>query len=140
MTPLSNAEFAERVLSLTHPEVPFAQQAAYDHDGDCIEFVARPDSFYGERIDDLITVYRSQESNEIVGALIKGVRDFCESMFEKYPGFRIEIEDGKVKLAYLFLAKLWAIKHTPSDLLTLTYKKLIEVAEESGIEAEMCEV
>jgi len=140
MTSLSNAEFAERVLALADPDKAFVPQAIHDKDGDCIEFLSKPDPFYGERIDDLLTVYYSQESDEVIGAIIKGVRRFCEKMFAQFPGFQIEIEDGKVKLACLFRAKLWASKPSPNKLPIIAYKKLIEVAEESGIETELCTV
>ena len=44
--------------------------ATYDLDGDCIEFLARPDPFFAEQVDDSLTVYRSQETGEIIGCLI----------------------------------------------------------------------
>lgn len=58
---------------MARPSEPFEPSATYDPDGDRIEFIARPDSFYAERVDDLVTVYYSHETNEIVGSLIKGV-------------------------------------------------------------------
>jgi hypothetical protein len=44
----------------------------YDPDGACIEFLAKPEPFYAERIDDLVTVYYSQDTHEVIGSLLKG--------------------------------------------------------------------
>ena len=73
MTAMSNSEFAKRMMLLARPAEQFEPTAIYDPDGDCIEFLAKPDSFYAERVDDLVTVYYSQETNEVIGSLIKGV-------------------------------------------------------------------
>ena len=53
---------------LAQPERAFSPFADYDADGDCIEFFLKPDPHYGERVDGLLTVYRSQENKEIVGS------------------------------------------------------------------------
>src|SRR4051812_4626289 len=138
MTVMSDSDFAKRMLLLARPAEQFEPTATFDRDGDCIEFLAKPDPFYAERIDDLVTVYYSQETNEVIGSLIKGVARFCAKITEQMPGFKIEIMDGKVKLVHLFLAKLWMASPDPMALTTLTYRKLIEVAEGADVEIEMC--
>jgi hypothetical protein len=139
MTP-TNAEFAKRVMMLARPAEQFRPTATYDPDGDCIEFLARPDPFYAERIDDLVTVYYSQESHEIVGSLIKGVTRFCKGILERMPGFKIEIHDGRVSLEHIFRARLWTSTTDLTDFATLTYRKLIQVAEQAQAEAELSAV
>jgi hypothetical protein len=118
MTVTSNAEFAKRMMLLAKPAEEFRPTATYDPDGDCIEFLAKPDPFYGERVDDLVTVYYSQETGEVVGSLLKGVSRFCKAMLEKLPGFKIEIHDGRVKLVHIFQAHwvsvAWAASLAPS--------------------------
>src|SRR5438093_10153267 len=94
MTVTSNAEFAKRMMLLARPAEQFRPTASYDPDGDCIEFLAKPDPFYAERVDDLVTVYFSQETGEIIGSLLKGVSRFCTEFSKKNPGFKIVIEDG----------------------------------------------
>lgn len=139
-SPMSNSEFAERIRGLTGEVQPFSATATYDPDGDCIEFIARPDSFHAERIDDLVTVYYSHETNEIIGSLIKGASKFCESILRKFPGFSIEIQDGKVRLEHIFLAKLWSSDLDESKIAVVRYRKLIQIAEETKAEASMlCE-
>jgi hypothetical protein len=137
MNALTNEEFAARVLELATPAEEFSPTAYYDLDGDCIEFLARPDNFYAERVDDLVTVYHSQETDEIIGSLLKGVTGLCKMLSEKLPGLKVEIEHRRVKLVHIFLAKLWASDVNPDDLATITYRKLIEVAGQSGVEVEL---
>jgi hypothetical protein len=75
---VSNADFAKRMMLLARPADQFVPAATYDPDGDCIEFLAKPDPFYAERVDDLVTVYYSQETGEVIGSLISGASAFCE--------------------------------------------------------------
>src|SRR5438270_3163500 len=119
MTVMSNSDFAKRMMLLARPADQFQPTATYDPDGDCIEFLAKPDAFYAERVDDLVTVYYSQETNEVIGSLIKGVSGFCQKILETMPGFQIEIRDGRVRLVHIFRARLWASKREPRDLATL---------------------
>jgi len=135
MSQMSSSEFAEQMLEFARKAPPFQPTATYDPDGDCIEFIAGPDSFYAERIDDLVTVYYSHETNEIVGSLIKCVSRFYNDVVEKVPGFKIEIQDGRVRLVHIFLAKLWTTPPDSNSIITMTYRKLIEVAERTNVEA-----
>jgi hypothetical protein len=77
MSSLTSEEFATRVLALAKPAEPFTPHAYYDPDGHCIEFLARPDNFHAERIDDLITVYHNEETGEVIGSLLKGLTALC---------------------------------------------------------------
>ncbi len=135
-----NAEFAKRMMLLARPAEQFRPTATYDPDGDCIEFLAKPDPFYAERVDDLVTVYYSQETGEVIGSLLKGVSAFCKEMLQKMPGFQIEINNGRVRLVHLFRARLWSSANDPQDIATLTYRKLMNVAEEANaeVDAEAC--
>ena len=140
MTVTSNSDFAKRMMLLAKPAEQFEPTATYDPDGDCIEFLAKPDAFYAERVDALVTVYYSQETGEVIGSLIKGVSTFCRQMFQRIPGFRVEIQAGRVSLQHIFLARLWTENFAPHDLTTLTYQALIEVSGETQIEGELCSV
>jgi hypothetical protein len=137
MNALTNDEFAARVLELATPAPLFAPAAYYDPDGDCIEFLAAQDNFRAERVDDLVTVYFSEDTGEIVGSLLKGVDALCKNLLQRLPGFKIEIKLGKVKLVHIFQAKLWASEAEPDDLATITYRKLIDVARQTGVDVEL---
>jgi len=141
MTTITNDEFARRMTLMAQPAAAFKPTASYDSDGDCIEFLAKPDSFYAERIDDLVTVYYSQETDEVIGSLIKGVTTFCRELTGRLPGFKIEIHDGKIQLQHIFLAQLWTGHFQQGELPTLTYRKLIEVSRNTtveGVNGELC--
>ncbi len=100
--------FENIALDFLDENFEFKPVATYDEDGDCVEFLAKPDDFYAERIDDLVTVYYSQETNEIVGSLIKGVSRYFQKLINSnFPGFVVEIDDGLVTLSHLFLARMW---------------------------------
>ena len=120
MTAISNDDFGKYMLRLAEQAAPFKPSAVYDSDGDCIEFIASPEVYRAQRLDDLVTVYYGQETGKIVGSLIKGISGFRKQMQEKIPGFIIEIEDGPTNLhrkattvlAFVFcvsLASVWAI-------------------------------
>ena len=137
MTAMSNDAFAAHVMKLAQNAPPFQPTATYDPDGDCIEFLASPEPFYAERVDDLLTVYYGQESRQVIGSQIKGVTRFCKEMVEKLPGLKIEINDGPVTLQHIFLAKLWTSDPQPEGMARLTYRKLIEVAGQSDAKADL---
>jgi hypothetical protein len=50
-----------------------------------------------------------------------------------------EVIDRNVRLEHIFLAKLWSAEHDPGDLATITYRKWIKVAEETGVTLEGAE-
>jgi hypothetical protein len=141
MTEFSQTEFAKRMVLLARAADRFLPIATYDADGDCIEFLIKSDPFYAERIDDLATVYYSQETGELVGSLIKGVSGFCAEMTRRLPGFRIEIHDGPVHLEHIFRAKLWTSQSDPQGIITLIYRKLIDAAADADVtvKADLCE-
>jgi hypothetical protein len=138
MSTVTNSEFAKRMLLLGRSAEQFRPTATYDPDGDCIEFLFKPDPFRAERVDDLVTVYYSQETDEVIGSLIEGVSKFCQQMFQQLPGFRVQIRDRRVTLDHIFLARLWLANFDPDSLETLTYQKLIEVADELEVEGDLC--
>lgn len=138
MTALSNEEFAKRAILLAGSAERFQPTTTYDPDGDCIDFLARPDPFYAERVDDLVTAYYSQETGELVGSLLKGVLAFCKKMSETMPAFEVVIRDGRVQLVHIFRASLECPEGDPKDMRSQTYAQLIEVAESMKAEAQMC--
>jgi len=137
MSALTNDEFAARVMELAGPAGSFKPNAYYDSDGDCIEFLAKPDNFYAERVDDLVTVYLSEATGEVIGSLLKGVTPLCNELLVRLPGFKVEIQQGKVMLVHIFQARLWAFEVDPSELATLAYKKIIEVADKTRVEVDL---
>lgn len=133
----SKDDFAKAMMLLAGSAEDFNPTAYYDSDGDCIEFLISPEPFFAERIDDLLTVYWSQENNQqLVGAVLKGISKFFEETVRSLPGFSLEIHDGPARLVHIFQAKLWQRSRDPQDLVTLTYRKLIKAARDTVIEGE----
>jgi hypothetical protein len=89
MTALTNEVLSARVMELAKPAAEFTPTAYHDPDGDCIEFLARPDNFHAERVDDLLTVYHSEETGEIIGALFDGISRFRDGARRADKGRRI---------------------------------------------------
>jgi len=81
----------------------------------------------------LVTVYIGRESNEVIGSFIKGVSTFVREALHKFPGFKIEIEDGRIKLEHLFTLRLWESEQDPAGTRGVVYKKLRDVAERNRI-------
>lgn len=138
MTVTSNADFAKLMMLHARSAEQFRPTATYDPEGDCIEFLSKSDPFFGERVDELVTVYYSQETGEVIGSLIKGVAKFCSEFSRKNPGFSIIIQDGPIRLEHLFLARMWSSTQMPRAIPTLTYQKLIEVAGDTIVEGDLC--
>jgi hypothetical protein len=120
---------------LAQPQSKFSPFAEYDPDGDTIEFFMKPDPYFAERIDGMLTVYPSQESKEIVGSQIKRVSAVCAEILGKFPGFRVEVHDGKVPLVHIFRVGLWSLRGERADVVHI-YKFLAEKAAEYGAEVE----
>ncbi len=124
-----NDDFATSLLEgVSEPET--VPQAFYNKDGDCIEFLISNESYYAERVDDLLTVYHSQESDDIVGSLVKGVSTFVRHVLQASPGFAIEIQDGEMCLTHLFTAGMW---QSGDDVRVQAYKRLRDSAGEHHV-------
>jgi hypothetical protein len=137
MKALTNDEFAEMVLAMPSPEEPFQPTATYDPDGDCIEFLIKPDNFYAHRVDELLTVYRSEATDELVGSFIKSVRAFCKKLIQQNPWFAIVVDEPPVRLSHLFVAQVMQLSGKPDQTqlqLVTTYKELIKHADKENID------
>jgi hypothetical protein len=135
-----DSAFEESVLSHSKPGAIFQPFAAYDPDGDCIEFLTSDEGYRAERIDSLLTVYHGRKSGEIIGALLTGVSRFIKDIIRHSPGFLIEIEDGRIKMEHLFTARLWSSEADRQETWVHAYKKLRGVAERHHAELQLDEL
>lgn len=136
MKHLTNDEFAKRVLDKASPERPFKPNATYDPDGDCIEFMIKPDDFYARRVDELFTLYYSEETNEVVGSFIKSVKAFCKKLIQQYPWFVIVVDEPPIQLSHLFVARLMQLEGEPDQTklhLATSYRELLKSAQYENI-------
>ena len=71
----------------------------YTAEGDSLTFYVKDEDSYAERIDDLLTIYKSVSRDEIVGCQVKGVRRKLESLNK----FIVTVKAPKFDLGLLFL-------------------------------------
>ena len=79
----------------------FVARPLYFQDGDFVSYFLKDERCYARRVDRLLTLYVSMQSDELVGCKIKGVR----RLLKKLGDFGVMIEDGDgAVLGLLFLA------------------------------------
>lgn len=74
---MANAELRNYIASELMPG-EFEPFASFNEVGDCIRFLIKPDKYYRDRINDLVTAYVSFETKEIIGGQIKGIKNLLE--------------------------------------------------------------
>jgi hypothetical protein len=77
----------------------FVPRPHYFQDGDHVSYYFAEDRAYEERVDELLTVFRSIATKELVGCKIKGVRRILKEL----DSFGVVILDAKVTLGLLFV-------------------------------------
>jgi hypothetical protein len=87
----------------------FTRHPFYSSDGDTLTYYFEPDEAYSQRVDDLLTVYKSVQTDRLVGCKIKGVLHLVERL--KNFGFALSPEDEMLRLNLLFLS---AVGERPS--------------------------
>jgi len=127
---MSPEEFSRFVLDhvAEKPEFPLSR---YDEDSDSFEFISSGADYYAERLDSVVTLYRSEETGEIVGVFLEGLGKMVRQVVQKAPGFLAEIESAKVPLTSLIAVAIWVSIIQPA--LAGKYKKVRELLEKHGI-------
>ena len=78
------------------PQKGFKSLPFYSKDGDFLTYYVDGSDHYEERIDNVLTVYRSFDSDELVGFKIKGVRILLrkanESRFDVYEADKLKVQ------------------------------------------------
>jgi ABC-type amino acid transport substrate-binding protein len=128
MSEMTTATQAEIYEMFGMPVDTFEPFAFYNADGDCVEFFAKGEKYYGERVDDYVTVYRAVETGEIIGSVIKNVRALCAELSAGKPRIKIIVEEGQICIQHLFF--LWWMRHANS---TPVYQTLTELAVNNHI-------
>ncbi|MEX0728497.1 MAG: hypothetical protein WEB58_04880 [Planctomycetaceae bacterium] len=75
----------------------------YSREGDTLKVYLKDADNFAERLDDVVTVYLSESTNEIVGCKIKGVSHLCRQLGD----FGVELTDGHITIGMLFIVS-WA--------------------------------
>lgn len=111
----------------------FRPCAHYDPDSDCVTFYFSNEPDYAKRLNSRVTIYLSDESDELVGCRVKGVR----AVLEDIGSFDVSISHGKVKLTILFVAFHAVFGSDPES--RNVYRKIGQAASESDLELELPE-
>lgn len=106
----------------------FSPFAHYDPDGDCIEFIISQTPYRARRLDKWVTVYESRSNGELVGSLIKNLKQLAE----EFPGLDIYIADGKILLSHILRAPAYKSNDPVAQRI---YQAAIKVAEERCVTA-----
>ena len=78
----------------------FEPRPFYSPDGDFLTFYFRKDDYYAERVDELLTVNLSMDTQELVGCKVKGVRRILDTLGK----LGVLVDDREVKMSFLFLS------------------------------------
>jgi hypothetical protein len=88
----------ESLQSVLKEHHEFQTVPQYVARGDYLSFYFVDEPAYSERVDEVLTVYRSQATNDLVGFKIKGVSILAENVVNIF-----DLTDGIVELRLLFL-------------------------------------
>jgi len=99
----------------------FEPRPYYGHEEDCLTFYFDNAESYARRVDELLTLFLSLKTNELVGCQVKGVRKNLKRLGD----FGISVKHGKVRLD-LFFHLLAFLAEKPAQR-----KKYLELSERS---------
>jgi hypothetical protein len=88
----------------------FTPEPMYSAQGDFLTFFFQDDDAYERRVDELLTIYLSESTDELVGCKIKGVSEILKTLGD----FGVMIRNKKLMLSMLFLAGM-AVSKTPES-------------------------
>jgi hypothetical protein len=81
-------------------DTPFESKPFYSPEGDCVFYHFENTESFGDRIDDVLTVYRAFSDERVVGCQIKGV----SALVPIFGQFGYTFRDEHIELGLLFLA------------------------------------
>jgi len=100
-------------------DTPFQPYVEISPEADALTFYFKPNADYSQRLTDHVTLYRSIESNELVGCRIKGIRGILDDL----PNF-LHVDHQGAKLSMVF----WSFRGGLDDEDRDTFKQLAEAA------------
>lgn len=101
------AEFLRKVMAQVDGEPTFERRPWYNPYGDCLVFHVSEDATYADRVDEVLTLYRSIEDDGVVGFQIKGVQAIMKITGSDTIAVSAKTEGGnltEVALALLLIA------------------------------------
>jgi hypothetical protein len=96
---MGNKQNLKEFLKANPPAKQFVPYMHLNQESDALTVYLEGDADYSERISDHVTLYRSLETNEVVGCRIKGIADLIEDL----PNY-VHVNHGGAELSVVFLA------------------------------------
>lgn len=75
--------YVESIAATVTLDKPYMPDVSYSHAGRCLYVYLTRDPYYGEYINPNLTLFRSQETKEIVGMEIGGIAKLMKEAEEK---------------------------------------------------------
>ena len=82
----------------THQCQGFRPVPHYFADGDFLTYYVRDEPHFARRIDELLTIYLSVNTKELIGCKVKGVKHLLQMAGE----FSVSLDAGKANMAFFF--------------------------------------
>ena len=133
MTVMTDAEYVDAVHELmTQPQGEFSPFALPNEDGDCIEFFVSQKDYYAKRIDNYLTLYLEEETDEVAGFVIKNISRILNRVVNQQVAHSFVIRDGEVCLRALFTAMFTGNEQTLHCV--REYERVADVARENHLD------
>ena len=100
-------------------DTPFQPYVEMSPEADALTFYFKPDADYSEWLTDHVTLYRSLESNELVGCRIKGITGILEDL----PNF-LHVDHQGARLSMVF----WSFRGGLNDEARDAFRQLAAAA------------
>jgi len=108
MTVMTDQEYADAVLEIaTQAQCEFSPFFFPNEEGDCVEFFVSPNDYYAKRIDDYLTLYLDEETEEVIGFVVKNITRILNRVATQQAAYAFVIQDGEMRLEALFASMLW---------------------------------
>ncbi len=111
----------------THKPKGFRPVPHYFAQGDFVTYYFRSDPSYAQRVDDILTVFLSFDTNELVGCKIKGVKHILQTA----GAFGVTLDDEDVELGLFFFVGASLAK---DETQKQRYEQLRQVARTARID------
>ena len=116
----------------THRSQGFRPVPHYFAQGDFVTYYFRDDPCFAERVDDLLTVFLSFDTKELVGCKIKGVKHILQTAGD----FGVALDDGEVRLGVFFFVGAALAKN---DAQRNRYEQIGRQAQEATVDRKELE-
>jgi hypothetical protein len=114
------------------PTGDFKPFAFHNTAGDCIECFVSQGDYFAERVDNYLTLYLAEGTDEIIGFVIKNVKRIINRIAKQKSAMAFVIGERRANLRCLFYALF--VNETPDQedrhsMVIREYQKVVEIAE-----------